>query len=137
MWHEIKKIKSGKKELREFGLTIGVALFIFGGIALWRGKTIYPYFFAFGVIFITFALAAPKVLKPLQKAWIAFSLVLGFFMSRVILTVLFYLVVTPMGLITRIMGKDILDQRIQKERPSYWNYRRDEAKSKESYLNQY
>ncbi|MBN1354104.1 MAG: hypothetical protein JW994_05515 [Candidatus Omnitrophica bacterium] len=136
MLEDIKNIKSTRKELREFGLTIGIFLVILGILAVWRGKAVYPYFLATGILFISLGLWAPPLLKPLQKIWMGFSIVIGFFVSRFILIVLFYTVITPMGLITRLMGKDILDQRIDRTRESYW-HKRNEIKDKKSYENQY
>jgi multisubunit Na+/H+ antiporter MnhG subunit len=134
---EIGRIKSSKKELREFGLTIGAILVILGGVALWRHRPSYPYLLAAGVVFAVSGLLAPAVLKPLQKAWMALAVVMGFFVSRIVLFLLFYAVVTPIGLLTRIMGKDILDQKIDKKRRSYWIERAGPEKAKQSYENQY
>jgi len=134
---DIGKIKSGKKELREFAFTIGAALVVLSGIALGRGKGSCAYLFVSGVIFAGLGAAAPHVLKPLQKAWMAFSVVIGFFMSRLVLAVLFYVVVTPIGLLIRLLGKDMLDQRTSKDRPSYWRERPVSMKPRESYENQY
>jgi len=133
---EIKNIKSGKKELREFGLTIGIILVILGSVALWRSKPIFPYFLSVGIIFVTLGLASPNILKPFQRAWMTFSIIIGFFMSRLILTILFYLVITPIGTLAKIFGKDILDQRIDRKSESYWKERTVTVK-KESYENQY
>lgn len=137
MFEEIKDIKSGKKNLREFGLTIGIILAILGSIALWRGRQIYPYFLGTGFSFIISGLAIPAILKPLQKMWMSFSIIIGFFVSRLILSILFYAVLTPIGLIMRLFGKDVLDQRIDKTCRSYWCEKDNEVKSKESYENQY
>jgi polyferredoxin len=134
---DIRNIKSGRKELREFGLTIGAVLLLISGVALWRGKASYLYFLVFSFLFISFGIIVPERLRLLQKAWMALAVVIGFFMSRVILTILFYGVVTPIGLLTKLFGKDIMDQRIAKERPSYWHERPAAAKAKESYENQY
>ena len=137
MFEEIKDIKSGKKELREFGLTIGIILAILGAVALWRGKGSYPYLLGTGALFIILGLTLCGILKPLQKAWMSLSVILSFFVSRIILFILFYAVLTPLGLITRLFGKDILDQRIEKARASYWHDRSPEAKDRKSYENQY
>lgn len=134
---EFKTIKSGRKELREFGLTIGIILVILGGLLLWRHRPAYPYFLTVGGLFIAFGLILPKALKPLQIAWMALGLVLGFFVSRIILMILFYAVITPIGLLTRLLGKDILDERIDKSKTSYWHRRQDGKKEKSSYENQY
>jgi multisubunit Na+/H+ antiporter MnhG subunit len=134
---EIKNIKSGKKELREFGLTIGVIFIILAGIALWRGRGVYIYLGSLGIIFIGFGIFLPSALKPLQKAWMAFSACIGFFMSRLVLMILFYGVMTPIGLAAKILGKDLLDERIEKDKASYWREIDNAARTRESYENQY
>ena len=138
MIEELKKIKSGKKELREFGITIGIVLILITLIALFFFKKpfniklliIAGFFIGFGVFF-------PIVLKPLQKIWMGFSIIIGFFMSRVILSILFFLVLTPIGLIMRLFGKDILDQKLDKTADTYWHDVKDGIRPKESYEKQY
>ena len=137
MFEEIKDIKSTKKELREFGLTIGIILVILGSVVLWRGKEIYPYLLGIGALFIILGFTLSQVLKPLQKIWMSFSIIMGFFVSRIILFILFFAVLTPIGLITRLLGKDILDQGIDRTRQSYWHDRTSEIENKKSYENQY
>jgi hypothetical protein len=134
---EIAHIKSGRKELREFGLTVGIILIVLGGIALWRGKAVYPYLLGIGIFLTAAGLAAPGMLKAPQKVWMGIAVVIGFFTSRVVLTVFFYAVLTPRGMLTRILGKDILDERIDKNASSYWKTRTDGIKDKTSYENQY
>lgn len=134
---DIKKIKSGKKELRDFGFTVGGVLFLLGGVMLWRHKSAGPYLLGAGAILAVLGLAAPAILKPLQKFWMALSVVIGSVMSRVILSIVFYGVVTPIGLIMRVTGKDILDQRIDKSKDSYWKDVSGEIKTKESYEKQF
>ena len=137
MLEDIKNIKSGKKELREFGITIGIVFIVLGGIALWRGKAAYPYLIVFGIVFAALGASLPSILKPLQKIWMAIVVIIGFFMSRIILGILFYLVITPIGMIMKISGKDILDERIEKSRSSYWVAIKGSPKTKESYENQF
>jgi len=137
MRDEFKTIKSGKKELREFGLTIGAILVILGVVALLRAKAAYPYLLLAGFLLAALGLTIPQVLKPLQKAWMAFSIVLGFVMSRAVLAIVFYAVMTPIGLATKVFGKDILDERIDRKEVSYWKKRSEPIKEKTSYENQY
>lgn len=137
MLDELRNIKSGKKELREFGLTVGVILVILGCVALWRGKCVYPYFLSVGIALVGLGLAAPGVLLPLQKIWMALAVVISFFSSRLVLIILFYAVITPIGLAMRIFGKDVLDQKIDKTQQSYWKPRDAQQKTKESYENQF
>lgn len=137
MLEDIKNIKSGKKELREFGLTIGVILVILGALALWRQRSTYPYLLIMGAIFVMLGLIKSGILKPLQKIWMGVAVVVGFFVSRIILFILFYAVLTPSGIITRILGKDILDQKIDKNCASYWKEASGQTKDRKSYENQY
>ncbi|MFH1189811.1 MAG: SxtJ family membrane protein [Candidatus Omnitrophota bacterium] len=137
IFEDIGRIRSTRKELREFGWTIGIVLVALSGLALWRGKGSFAYLLISGILFASAGTALPQALKPLQKVWMAFAVVIGFVMSRVILTVLFYAVMTPFGLLTKCLGKDILDLRISKERSSYWRERPAGPSAKESYENQY
>jgi len=137
MFDELKSIKSDKKKLREFGLTIGIVILVLGGFAMWRGKTTAPYLLTAGAAFIVLGLTIPAILKPLQKMWMGLGIVLGFFVSRVILSILFYGVMTPIGFIMKMLGKDLLDERIDKTKASYWHERDIAVKPKESYENQY
>lgn len=117
---QIKDTRSQKKELRKFGITIGVAFGLLGGLLLWRGKNCYPYFLFLCVVFICAALRSPGLLQPAQKAWMAMSRRLGWVMTRVILIVLFYLVLIPVGILAKLCGKRFLDLKLDGEAESYW-----------------
>ncbi len=119
--NEIKTIKSSKKELKDFGLMVGGVLLALGGFALWRGKPVYPYLLAAGGLLFVFGLIAPSLLKPVQKAWMTLAVLMGWGMTRVLLTLLFYLAVTPLSLIARLCGNDFLGlKEVQKQKESYW-----------------
>jgi hypothetical protein len=133
---EIKNIKSDKKELKKFGLTIGTVLQLVGIVLLIYGNAIAPIFVIIGSVMLVISLTFPILLLPLQKIWMSLAVVLGFIMTRVILSVLFYLVITPINFISRIFSKDFLDLKIDKEKKSYWNLR-DEKYEKSSTEKQY
>ena len=120
---EIRNIKSEKRDLRNFGLVVGGVFFVLGCVLLWYQRPSNPYFLAIGAALIAGGLVVPGVLKPLQRAWMALAVVLGFIMTRVILSLLFYLVVTPIGMAARLVGKDFLERRIDKSSESYWHMR--------------
>ena len=120
---EIKNINSSKTELRKFGLTVGTVLVIIGLVLFYSEKSSHTYFLSIGGALIIFGVVVPKILLPIQKAWMAIAVVLGFIMTRVILSVLFYLVVTPIGLLAKLLGKDFLDRKIEKNKKTYWNFR--------------
>ena len=137
MFKEIKNIKSGKRELRQFGVTIGIVLGLLGGVFLLREKAYYYYFFIFSTTFLFLGLAAPTLLKPIQKIWMSLAILIGWLVTRVILNILFYLVVTPIGILARIFGKHFLDTKFDTNADSYWITREPVKLEKRSYENQF
>jgi hypothetical protein len=122
----IKNIPSTKRDLRNFGLVMCVALAVIGGILLWKESSLHWVFFGCAGGMALFGLTLPIVLLPLQKVWMLLAGLLGWVMSRIILSVSFYLVVTPMGLVARLFGKRFLDTRFSREAESYWQVRKPE-----------
>src|ERR1700676_1434089 len=117
---EIKKLKTGERELRKFGWLVG-GVFVALATLMWlRHKPYFPYFLAPGVLLIVSGFLVPKILKYVYIAWMSVAIVIGFVVSNVILTVFFFLVITPIGLITRLLGKDFLALKIDREAPTYW-----------------
>lgn len=132
-----KRPKSERVKLREFGLTVGIAFGVLAGLLFWRQKDHYVYFAALSAVFILTGLVVPMILRPVNKVWMAFSMGLGWVMTRVILTILFFAVFTPIGLIGRLAGKDFLDLRRDSSQDSYWNYRQETEVSKDDYERQF
>jgi hypothetical protein len=121
MIEEIKHIKCGKRELRNFGITLGIIFGLLGGLLLWREKGYVVTFFMLSGFFLVFGLALPGLLKQIYKVWMTLALIMGWVMTRVILSILFYLLVTPIGLAARLVGKNFLDKKFKSENSnSYW-----------------
>ena len=133
---EIKNIKSSKKDLRQFGLTVGIAFCLLGLLLLWRKKEYYSYFFIISATLVSFGLFFPTLLKPIQKAWMTLAVILGWIVTRIILIILFYLVVTPIGILSRLFGKDLLNLKLDKKANSYWIKKTKET-DKARYQNQF
>ena len=106
---------------RAFGRGVGTVLAIIGAWVYWRhdALTLGPGLMATGGLLITLGLLAPAVLFWPNRGWMALAHVLGAISTRLILTVLFFLVITPLGSIRRLLGADPLDRR-GTARPSYW-----------------
>ena len=134
---DIKKIKSGKRELRQFGITMGVVLALLAGLLFWREKEYSRYFLTFSLMFFLIGWVLPVLLKPLHKLWMTVALLIGWCVTRLILIILFYLVVTPIGLLTRLCGKDFLDIKGKKNATSYWVPRKPTKWDKTHYENQF
>jgi len=137
MLEEIKNIKSEKSDLRKFGITIGVILLIIAGFLFWKEKESFQILLTFGVTLCILGIAIPFILKPIYWVWMIFATILGWIMTRVILSLLFYIIFTPIGLILRFFGKQFLELRWDKSKESYWNFRTNEHLKKENYEKQF
>ena len=134
---EIRSIKSGISDLRKFGMTVGIVLSLLGVLFLRQGRDYYFYFFIISAMFISAGIALPILLKPIQKIWMTLAIIMGFFATRIILSILFYLVVTPLGILTRLLGKDFLNTRFNKNVCSYWIAREKAEFDKARYESQF
>ena len=136
LWDEIKEIPSSQTDLKKFGITLGLIFGVLGGLGCWHHKEPAAAWLLAAAFFMGFGCAAPGFLKPIQKSWMALALALGWFMSRVILCVLFYLVLTPIALILRLTGRDLLQAKWGEKRDTFWT-NRDINDEKSSYEKQY
>ncbi|HWI55852.1 MAG TPA: SxtJ family membrane protein [Bacillota bacterium] len=117
---DIKQLKTGKRELRHFGLLVGAVLAGLGLLWLVRGRAHALPLLLPGVALLTAGLFFPKALKPLYIGWMTLAIVLGFIVSHVILTVFFFLVITPIGWVSRLCKKDFLRLKLDRQAPTYW-----------------
>ena len=109
-----------KPELRKFGLTVGGAFAVFGTISWWRGHEIAPYvLWALGALLILPGAVAPVVLQPIQSGWMRGAELLGKVNTRIILAAFFYVIVTPFGLLLRLI-RDPLNLRFDDNGDSTW-----------------
>src|SRR5690349_3307178 len=109
-----------KAELRKFGLTVGGAFLVLGTVSWWRGHEWPPrVLWTLGVLLVVPGALFPGVLGPVQRGWMAFATALGHVNTRIILTVLFYLVMTPVGFVMRLF-RDPLDRSLKEGRTSQW-----------------
>ena len=112
------KIKSGTE--RNFGLVFAAVFLIISLYPLWFGKNMHLWACIIAFIFFFFAIFLPKVLILPNKLWFKLGSFLGAIVSPIIMGMIFFLTVTPTGMIMRLLGKDILNQKIKKTVKSYW-----------------
>ena len=134
---EIKNIKSSKKDLRKFGITVGSVLVVLAIVFYFLDRSYFIYFGAAGLVLIIMGFISPVILKPLNKVWMGLAIVLGWLSSRIILIIVFYLVLTPISLIAKISGKKFLDLKYNSEKDSYWIKREIIKPDRSSYEKQY
>ena len=120
---EIKNINETEKDLRKFGITVGTVLILIAGLLLWKDKNSYIYFGIIGALLILTGFIKPVILKPLNKIWMTLAILMGWVMTRVILIILFYIVVTPTAFFAKVFKKNFLDLKVDKSRNTYWEIR--------------
>lgn len=137
MLQEIKNIDNSKTALRKFGITMGIVLLL---IASYLYVINYGSFTIFAVIGLSFVLTGylvPQALKYLNIAWMSIAIVLGHFISGIILVIIFYLLLTPIGLLIKLTKKDLLNLYYKKSEKSYWQPRDVNEKTKEIFEKQF
>jgi hypothetical protein len=110
-----------RKELRDFGLIVGGLLAaIFGlGLPLLKHRAVPLWPWIVGVVLVTAALAFPSALRGPNFLWTKFGLVLGWINQRIVLTIVFYIILLPTGLIMRALGRDPMARGFEPDRESY------------------
>ena len=134
---EIKNIKSEKENLRKFGLTLGIASFLWIGLFIWHRKQWYPFLLILPGTLIFSAYVYPFILKVPHKALRSLFIIISWVMTRLVLCIVFYLVITPTSIIARLVGKKFLDLKFDKNKKSYWIVKEDSQLDKETYQRQF
>ena len=114
------KISSNKS----FGIVFAI---VFSLIALWpliKGNEIRLWSLIISIIFLTLGLMNSKILTPLNKLWFKLGIFLGNFIAPIIMGIIFFFVVTPTGIIMKLLGKDLINLKKNNEN-SYWIEKKD------------
>ena len=117
---DLKQLKTDRGNLRKFGLLVGGVCAALGLLFWLRHKRHFPYLLVPGGVLVLFGGVYPRALKEVYLAWMTLALVLGFLISNVLLTLFFLAVMTPVGLVARLAGKDFLGRRIDRAAATYW-----------------
>jgi len=125
-------------ELRRFGLTVGGAFLVLALASWWRGHVLPPRVLAaVGMLLGVPGLVAPAVLAPVQRIWMRAATLLGAANGRLILTALFYLVITPVGFVLRHFVRDPLDRSLADGTASNWVRRERQPVERSRYEQQF
>ena len=104
---------------RSFGIVFFVVFLLITIYPLTHGGDIRIWSAIISVVFLVLGLLNSSILSPLNKIWFKFGIFLGKIISPLIMGIIFFLVVTPIGIIMRIFGKDVLNLKYNKNQ-SYW-----------------
>ncbi len=128
----LRELDVGPKAIRNFGILFCVVFFALVGLIAfkhWEEWSIllgHPWAWIFalaGLIFLGLGFLWPRVLIMPYRLWMGFALALGVIMSGLILSVVFYLLITPIGLIMKLFGQDPMHRKIDRQAASYWTDR--------------
>ena len=101
--------KGPKNPERSFGLSVGTVLILIAAFLVWRGRiTTAEIVGGIGAVLVVCGSLQPSLLKWPSAAWWKFAMILGYVNARIILSIAFFLVLTPIGLIWRVIGRDPL-----------------------------
>ena len=136
---DINKIPLDRKVLRSFGLLMACVLLLVGGWLWWKSAATWPWAAVSAALLAAVGLAIPSFLKPIYKGWMILALIMGWVMTRVVLTLVYYLVLTPIGFLGRAFGEQFLQLKLKRsgETPSYWGRRTGPHREKSDYERQF
>lgn len=124
-------LRPERKQLRQFGWVALVAFGFLGTVVLWKGglfgasfgastRTVAYAMWSLGALSAALSLVRPEANRPLFVALGVLAFPIGWVVSHVVLAVVFFGVLTPVGLLFRLLGRDPLERRFRADRQSYW-----------------
>tara|TARA_B100000900_G_scaffold374489_1_gene355806 strand:+ start:297 stop:677 length:381 start_codon:yes stop_codon:yes gene_type:complete len=105
---------------RSFGLLFFIVFFILGLWPLKNGYNFNLYLICISGIFLILGLFNSKILTPLNKVWIKFGELLGLIIAPIVMAIIYFFILTPISLIVRIVGKDLLGLKFSNKKETYW-----------------
>ena len=109
---------------RSFGLLFFIVFIVVGLWPVIKGETANIYLILISLFFLIFGLINSKILSPFNKAWIKFGEILGLIIAPIIMALVYFIILTPISLIVRMLGKDLLGLKFLKKQDTYWTRRK-------------
>ncbi|HDP34815.1 MAG TPA: hypothetical protein ENN29_06865 [Candidatus Hydrogenedentes bacterium] len=130
---------SSRTEQRKFGLMMAAAIIVIGLIRFaLHGFAHFPvWFFVVAGAFACFGLLLPRALQPVFVVWIKFALVLNWLVTHLMLTVMYWLIIVPMGVVMRLFSEDPLKRKWLPKTDSYWEAPEEQPEEFERWRNQF
>ena len=105
---------------KSFGLLFFIVFLIIGLWPLKNGESLNFYFITVSVVFLILGLLNSKLLSPLNKSWIKLGEILGIIIAPIVMALVYFVILTPISIIVRVFGKDLLGLKFFKEKDTYW-----------------
>jgi hypothetical protein len=131
-WIDIM-IKAGRKQLQKFSRVMAIAFFVMGFMVFIRHKPEFLLLWVTGVLFLAIGMLRPEWLSLVYAIWMKLAFVLSWVNTRILLSIIFYFILTPVSMAMKLFRFDPLDRAINKHKGSYWIPRTQKAFTKSDY----
>ena len=112
-----------RQEVRKFGILFAGICAVVGIYLFYKESSAWLWLALGAAFFVTTGLFAYPVLRPIYVAWMRFAFAFAWINTRILLGIFFYLIITPISLFMRLVGKDFLDQKVDRSAKTYWKKR--------------
>ena len=133
----MEKLNLSFSNLKKFGITMGIAFLVIVLLIFLKHRHANLPFLLLSLGFFISAVVSPVILKPVYIIWMRFAFILSWINTRLLLLLIFYLVFTPISLILKLLGKDMLERKIDKQSASYWHHRESAVTAAKDYERQF
>tara|TARA_A100000164_G_scaffold143256_1_gene127161 strand:+ start:74 stop:457 length:384 start_codon:yes stop_codon:yes gene_type:complete len=113
-------MKNKKSNNRSFGILFFIVFLILGLYPTLKGNSPNIYFILISIPFIILGLINSKILTPLNNAWIKLGEILGTIIAPIVMAIIYFFILTPISIVVRIFGKDLLSIKFNKQVNTYW-----------------
>ena len=138
MFNEIKNIQFKNNEVRKFGFLISFILLIISiSYYLNENLNVFIYVFTSASLIFILSFVYVRIFYPFYYIWMCFALLIGWFMSRILLTFIFYFIISPIALLLRLFRYKFLEIKINNTKMSNWNIRDNTKIDKNHYKKQF
>jgi len=129
----IKRGVDENAQARKSALLVAAVLALFGAWNFYRGRmTVVAVLGGISLALLVIGLFVPPLARGFHRAWMRLALILGYINSRILLFLMFYGILTPYGIVSRLFGRDVLNRR-SRARESYWITRPKTRQTKEGF----
>jgi hypothetical protein len=128
-------VKAGSD--RGFGQVFAGFFALMSALSWWRGHTSWHWALPLAAVFLIVAYTYPRLLNPLNRLWLKLGLLLYKIVNPIVLGLLFFATIAPIGVVMRLTGKDFLREKLDREAKSYWIERAPPGPPPETMRNQY
>ena len=120
MSEKISYIQTEQSSEKSFGVVFSIVFLIVALYPLINSESLRIGALVVSIIFFLLAFLAPKILVLPNKLWFKFGLLIGSIVAPIVMAFIYFVTVLPTGLIMRLLGKDLLKQKLDKNAKSYW-----------------